>query len=298
MTAGTVGRQPLFILCPGRSYSSVVCAAIGQHPDAMDLPELNLFICETVGDLLALSNSRRGFSGALTGLRRALAQLLHGVQSDESVERVDEWLAARGDWTSRRVLLEIQDLAGGRMIVEKSPTNTRPDSLRRLATEFPSANYLHLARHPRGTLRSFYTNPVKRTRSARSRLKSKGYWLARHKAIIEFTERLAPSQHMYLQGEWFLENPDLFLRQLCGWLELRDDDEAIALMKRPENSPFSSEGPQAAAAGTNRAFIKAPELRVGKVAEERLEGRLEWIEGRDVYLDAETIMLARMLGYR
>ena len=40
---------PLFILCPGRSFSSVVASMIGQHPDAYGLPELNLFLGPTLG---------------------------------------------------------------------------------------------------------------------------------------------------------------------------------------------------------------------------------------------------------
>ena len=43
---------PLVILCPARSFSSVVCAMLGQHPQTYGLPELHLFITDTVDDLL------------------------------------------------------------------------------------------------------------------------------------------------------------------------------------------------------------------------------------------------------
>lgn len=36
--------EPLFILAPPRSFTSVVCAMIGQHPDMCGLPEVNLAI--------------------------------------------------------------------------------------------------------------------------------------------------------------------------------------------------------------------------------------------------------------
>ena len=58
---------PLFILCPGRSFSSVVCGMIGSHPEMFALPELNLFCADTVGELLEMA-SRPGKRNIRHGL--------------------------------------------------------------------------------------------------------------------------------------------------------------------------------------------------------------------------------------
>jgi hypothetical protein len=42
-----VSGRPLFILAPPRSFTSVICGMIGQHPQMYGLPEVNLFAGET-----------------------------------------------------------------------------------------------------------------------------------------------------------------------------------------------------------------------------------------------------------
>ena len=42
---------PLFLLAPPRSYTSLVNAMLGQHPQAFGLPELCLFNVERLVDL-------------------------------------------------------------------------------------------------------------------------------------------------------------------------------------------------------------------------------------------------------
>jgi len=48
---------PLILLCPPRSFSTVVCAMLGQHPELYGFPELNLFVVDTVKELLELDGS-------------------------------------------------------------------------------------------------------------------------------------------------------------------------------------------------------------------------------------------------
>lgn len=43
-----------------------------------------------------------------------------------------------------------------RQLVDKSPTQGKPENLVRLQRMFPHANFLHLTRHPRSTGNSFY----------------------------------------------------------------------------------------------------------------------------------------------
>ena len=43
---------PLFILGSPRSFTSLVCAMLGQNPDAYGVPELNLFIEDNLKALI------------------------------------------------------------------------------------------------------------------------------------------------------------------------------------------------------------------------------------------------------
>src|SRR5579862_6331286 len=47
-------KPPVLLLCPPRSFSSVVGAMLGQHPELYGFPELSLFAADTLADLVEL----------------------------------------------------------------------------------------------------------------------------------------------------------------------------------------------------------------------------------------------------
>lgn len=297
-------REPLFILCPGRSFSSVVCAVIGQHPEAFGLPEVHLFAEPTVGDLLDFDTPLFGRVGATSGLKRAVAELTFHEQSYDSVENAARWLDERRSYSGAAMFRELCALASDRVVVDKSPTNSHPDRLALLSRAFPDAHFLHLSRHPRATCRSQHKAYAGRRRHRGHRghrgltgFDHEAYWFTRHKSILEFSRRLDPGQYMFLHGEAFFEAPERFLRQICEWLELSADDAAIARMMKPEQSPFAGIGPENAKYGNNVGFIENPHLRVGKIREESLDGPLEWISEGEVFFCDQTRALACQLGY-
>ena len=142
--------EPLFVLCPPRSYSSLVCGLLGVHPDCYGLPELNLFLGDTLGEGWQSYPVLRRFVGR-DGLLRALAQLHEGAQTNDTVAHANEWIEQHSDWPSRKIFDHIQELVGDRILVEKSPIFTRDrEYLERMLRIFPKASILHLIRHPRG----------------------------------------------------------------------------------------------------------------------------------------------------
>src|SRR5262245_10664556 len=150
--------SPLFVLAPARSYTSVVTMMIGQHPELAGLPELKLFSCVTVGELVASLPSywnERGVRHRSPGLVRAVAQLEFGTQSLESISHAVEWLRERSHWPGVHVFDALQEELSPRVAVEKSPENVLDDNdLKRMASAYPRARYLHLIRHPVTTQRS------------------------------------------------------------------------------------------------------------------------------------------------
>ncbi|MBE2242527.1 MAG: sulfotransferase, partial [Burkholderiaceae bacterium] len=57
--------DPLFLLAPPRSYTSLVNAMLGQHPQAFGLPELCLFNVDKLIDLWRGSKGEISENGAL-----------------------------------------------------------------------------------------------------------------------------------------------------------------------------------------------------------------------------------------
>ena len=144
------------MLCTMRSFSSVACGMIGQHPELYGLPELNLFIADTVSELLETHRSR---PHGIHGLLRALAQLHDGAQNDETVAAASAWLQDHADWTTKQLFDHILEQVQPRMAVDKSPrTALQPAFLQRAYDMYPQALFLHLTRHPRSMGTSLLAN--------------------------------------------------------------------------------------------------------------------------------------------
>lgn len=295
-------HSPLFILCPGRSFSSVVCTAIGQHPELYDVPEIYLGIADTVGELLDRA-TEHGKKYLAYGLVRVIAQLHHEDQSERSALEAWAWLRAHRSWTTSRIYHHVAERIAPKRLVDKSPTHGRPENLERLRTAFPEAFYLHLLRHPNATTRSLYKvhfqrlatrQPEKLPQLAK---RVERQWLKVHRNILAFIGQLPLGKTMRIQGEQLLADPDLYFSQIAEWLEIRTDPAAIEAMKHPERSSYARPGPPSAPYGNNSGFLEDPALRIGRPSTGALLGPLEWSDQGEGF-SSDTIALARQFGYR
>lgn len=296
--------EPLIILCPGRSFSSVVCAMIGQHPQCYGLPELNLFIGDTLGEVIEiyLASGREG----LVGLERTLAQLHDGEQTVETIEAAKAWISEHSALTSRAVLDHIQECVGDRILTEKSPTNVRKDAiLARIMDAYPQAHLMQLLRHPRSRGKSQKTAmDAQKARKMLNRMLGnlpdyEMVWTNTHLMIDDRTRDLPSGQLLRLHGETVLSDLQLYLPQICEWLGIRSDAEAIEAMLHPEDSPYSCIGPENAKFGANPNFLENPYLDMDKLARlnpPTLDAPMDWAPESE--FSPTTRSLAHYYGYR
>jgi len=309
----TVAARPLFILAPARSFTSVICGMLGQHPALYGLPEVNLFAADTYGGLVAtVYNARPGFRH---GLLRAVAQLGLGEQSVANVDAASSWLEENRNITTTEIFSDLAAWAAPRRLVDKSPLYTySAESLARIETGCPDALYLHLTRHPRATCESVYRLRIeirerlgRRIPALRGSAKPlmderiaeledpESLWLKPHEHIMNFLEGIAPERQRRIRGEVFMTDPDRHLGPICEWLGVSSDRQAIAAMKHPETSPYARFGPVNALFGNDPSFLESPELRPYTARELSLEGPLEHGEG--AVLNGAIAQRARQLGY-
>jgi len=294
-------QDPLFIIAPPRSYTSVIGGMIGQHPQVYGLPEVNLSHGDTLGEMWNTVSNAMNFGTA--GLLRLLAQLHEEVQTDESVTRARQWIMRRSHWSGRKVFDHIQEAVGPRMLVDKSPRNTmRIENLHRLLQMFPGASFLHLTRHPRTTGNSTLEllkaygkgDPLNR----RPEFDPEQTWLRSQSHIMEFSRDLAVGQYMRIKGEVLLQNPGLYLPQICDWLGLSSDAASITAMLHPETSAYACIGPASAPFGNDPNFLNHPSLdfdRLARIREASLEGEIDWRPGE--MFSRPVVKLARQFGY-
>lgn len=304
--------QPLFILAAPRSFSSVVAAMIGCHPELYGVPELNLFQCRNMDEFITGENpdwtKKSPFWKVMRhGLLRTVAELYGGEQTIESVAMAERWVEARRDLTSSEVFRELCARAAPYRIVEKSPAYVRKrEYLDRILATFPHARFIHLVRHPRGQCNSMLKakggvgvlmslNAID-TSGVKPQLEPQIVWHDVQVQILNFLEPLPRKQWRTVRGEDLLNDTDRSLAKLCRWLGISRTAKALAAMKQPELSPYACVGPANAWLGNDINFLRSPGFRKGGVSRPRLDGPLDWrTDGRGFYPEVQA--LARELGY-
>ncbi|MCE0505815.1 sulfotransferase [Roseivivax sp. GX 12232] len=296
--------EPIFLIAPGRSYTSLIGGMIGQHPQVYGMPEISVSHADTIGGVLQTLKGPLEYG--LAGLLRLLAQLHDGEQTEETVNAARQWLMQRAHWSIAELFAHIQDQVGDKALFDKSPrTVTNYDNMARLLQVFPNASFLHLTRHPITTcksamaLRNSFADANKPKRRARINLDPENTWRRAQDNITRFTATLPPGQCLRVKAEMILSDPPKYLAQICEWLGLSTEPDALEAMMHPENSPYASIGPPSALYGNDPNFLKNPVLdmsRLQNIAEPSLDSHLPWRDDGGA-LAPETIRLARQFGY-
>jgi Sulfotransferase family len=312
---------PVFILAPPRSFTSVVCAMLGQHPQMYGFPELHLFCASTMAEWSAqCSRTNRAM---IHGLLRTVAQLVFDVQTEETIVLARAWIRRRAHMTTSYMFELLAKRVYPKISVDKSPSTVY--SLKRMLRAyemFPQARFIHLLRHPRSQgeslmkhiglypvrsevpkwmvdLASFpcHSKPSAGEVQHRNTLDPQFGWFALNMKICNFLEFVPNQQKMTIRGEELMTNTDEAFGRIASFLGVRTDPAAIEEMKHPERSPYASFGPPGARRGNDRLFLSDPVLRPNVVKSQSLEGSLPWRGDRGGF-SPEVVALARHFGYR
>ena len=299
---------PLFLLAPPRSYTSLVNAMLGQHPQAFGLPEMCLFNVDTLVDLWKGSKTEIAENGSMVrhGLLRAVAEIYCGEQRATTVNMALAWASRREDWETGRVFQEIVAKLHPLVAVEKSPSYTM--SVKRMQAmhrAFPDARFLHLVRHPVAQCKSLMA-----INDGAFSLKVEGFELGEDYALLEpqiawhdlnlnildFLDEVPPERQMRMRGEDIMADPRRHLAEIARWAGLRDDDEAVDAMMHPEQSPFACFGPINALFGNDPNFLAGPTFRPHTPKVPALDKPVPWrLDGKGLY--PQVIALAHEFGY-
>lgn len=305
--------SPIFVLAPPRSFTSVFCGALGQHPELFGVPELNLFQIENMQDFQTGPSEMPKAAQLIwrlrgrEGLLRTVAQLYSGEQTIDSIEMAERWTRVRADRSTRDVYHEVCNKILPLRLMDKSPAYTSKSLfLDRIIGTFPNARFIHLIRHPRGQCESvmrmrgfpiwtFFQNAIDRSVHPPV-VDPQILWHDMHVRILRFLDRVPRDQWLRVQGEAFMSNVDGVLKGVCGWLGVSTSKDAIHSMKHPENSFFAHVGPPNALYGNDPNYLKSPELRPYIAKDQSLEGPVGWRpDGKGFH--PRVIEMAQKLGY-
>jgi hypothetical protein len=297
---------------------------LGQHPELYGVPELNLFLAETIEQLLQqLKNNQLRMRH---GLVRTVAQLYAGEQTLSSISMAHRWLLNRLHCSTGEVYVELSSKVQPLRILDKSPAyclNTK--SLNRIRQTFPGAHYLHLIRHPRPQGESFmklilkihhqqqkYKQKLSLPKMKRSLsptlvdcldrsmglpiIDPQNLWYRMHWRILDFLSTVPAEQQMRLRGEDLLDDPRRHFEKICHWLGLSWNESAFEAMLHPEDSPYACFGPYGAQFGNDPNFLNSPTYRQRAIVPSKLEGPLPWRRDAGGFIPP-VVKLAQELGY-
>jgi Sulfotransferase family len=308
--------EPVFILAPPCTFSWIVCAMLGGHPDAYGLPELHLFRAETVGEWWDLVET--GTFAMDHGLLRAVAELYFGEQSDRTVAVARGWVRRRAHLTTGLLFEELVERLKPLVAIEKSPSLVYDAAMMQRALEmFPRARFIHLVSHPRlysemvvealeGTrekpdnpfpfwLVQLASFPDGRA-TAREDLDPQRSWLALHGNVVQFLASVPEGQQRTVMGEDLMADGGAVLADVAEWLELRVDEDAVEQMQHPERSPYAQLGPPSARLGSDAFLFGGSRRRPEWLVPRSLDGPLEWRHD-GLGLAVEVKRMARQFGY-
>jgi hypothetical protein len=258
---------PIIILGTGRSFTSVICSMIGQHPDMIGFPETNIFRDLTLGEVY----DRFGKGGAIirrSGLLRALAHYHHGSQTEETIDEAEIFVLEHEHWTFVESANYFRKLAAPKGIVEKSISTCRNiETLARVLEAWPDARFIHITRQPEAITKSMQSRVDDAVEKGKGKRLTKmlqtrsfdQYFNVYTSTILGFMATLPPGRGMNLHGEDFLSDARLYARQICEWAGLDASDAAIERMMHPEDNPFAFKGPDNAKGGMSATFLENPQ---------------------------------------
>jgi hypothetical protein len=314
-TNGRSSDLPLVcVLSPPRSFSTVIAAMLGQHPQLYGLAETHLLSVSTLDEWWSSAGVA---SFPMThGLLRSVAELVFGQQSEVSVRNAAALLRARSSWSSADMLALLADRVHPRTLVEKSPVLCfREEWMLRAAETFPNARFIQLTRHPRSqalSVRKHIRKSLELGRPMPLWLRNLGWsdgrgqlfpefdpqrsWYTLNANIDGFVSKLPSDRWMRVRGEDVLRDPWSRLAEIASWLGIETDSVAVDAMLHPERSPFAGFGPPGAVYGNDLFFLCDARLRPERAAgAENLEDPLEWRSA--ARFAPEVVALAQRFGY-
>nr|WP_228038135.1 type I polyketide synthase [Nodosilinea sp. LEGE 06152] len=219
-------RNPpmVFLLSAPRSGSTLLRVMLAGHPGLFCPPELHLLPFNT----LEAQGAALGYSYLQEGLQRAVMELLQ-VKADQAEALLSEW--RQHQTTVPAVYDKLQQMAEGRLLVDKSPTYSLSlETLERAEQMFEGAKYIHLVRHPYAVIESFVHNRMYKIFDLEPddpyRL-AEQVWQACNQNIRTFAQSLDADRHYTLRYEDLVVDPEPSMRDLCAFLELPFDPAVL-----------------------------------------------------------------------
>ncbi|MGF1589286.1 MAG: hybrid fatty acyl-AMP ligase/type I polyketide synthase [Pleurocapsa sp.] len=205
-----------FILSSPRSGSTLLRVMLAGHSSLFSPPELHLLPF----DSMAQREQELGISQLGEGLKRAF-MALKSINAAQSQALIEELTAKNA--SVAEVYHQLQQLAGDRLVVDKSPTYaSNRKTLERAETIFKGAKYIHLVRHPYSVIESFARMRMDKLVGGNSDpyQLAELIWRDSNQNILDFAQEIDPERYHLIYYEDLVSKPQEVLTDICNFLEI------------------------------------------------------------------------------
>jgi len=281
-------KPMVFVACSPRSGSTIFRVMLAGHPGLFCPPELYLLHFETMQEWDQNVGFGDVFAWNRQGLEWAFGELM-GVESDASQAHIDELIGQNESIYS--IYGHLQELADGRLLVDKTPTYAVDmEALERAERLFEAPKYIHLVRHPYTVIDSFLRVRLDKLLGPNlfkepdvdPYVVAETVWALSNRNMLQFLERIEPGRQHLVRYEDLVSDPASVMTDLCRFLGIPFNEAVLS----PYDNPL---GRMVGGIGDPNIF------QHDRINPERGEA---WKKIRlPRYLDESTRQLALQFGY-
>jgi hypothetical protein len=285
----------VFLLSPPRSGSTLTRVMLGGHPQLFAPPELQLLNFRTLGEREAAFSSERD-NFWLQGTVRALMEL-RSFDVGQAEALMADYVGR--DLTTLEFFRQIQEFAGERVVVDKTPCYALdPHTLRRLEQDFQEARYIHLVRHPCATISSFeearlhvfFPTFFSKQPCFTPRQLAELIWVISNQNILAFLSEVPQHRRHCIRFEELVSNPSGVTRSVAAFLGIPFDAEMLEPYREKKSRMTDPIRPLARMLG---------DVKFHEHGGIEAEAASRWRDsGQTLRLGEVTWELAESLGYR
>ncbi|HAG79941.1 MAG TPA: hypothetical protein DCL61_01955, partial [Cyanobacteria bacterium UBA12227] len=213
-----------FVLSTPRAGSTLLRVMLAGHPALFSPPELHLLPFEGMAEW----SEELGLSYLGEGLQRAFMELLD-IDGNASKKLIED--LTQQDISIQNVYARLQELAGKRLLVDKSPSYAASmQTLERSEELFAGAKYIHLVRHPYAVIESFVRNRIDKILGIEEfdpHFVAEQIWVRINRNILEFGQQIDSSRYHLLRYEELVSDPATVMNGLCEFLEIPFDEAVL-----------------------------------------------------------------------
>jgi phthiocerol/phenolphthiocerol synthesis type-I polyketide synthase E len=222
-------RRMIFLLSSPRAGSTLLRVMLAGHADLFCPPELNLLFFETMREWHDGLGFDQGLWWRAQGVHAAFVRLLE-LGIDEGWSYIDDLVAENK--SVRQVYRQIQDLIGGRLLVDKTPMYALDrQTLDCAETMFEAPVYVFLVRHPYAVIDSLlrarfdrmFGSMLFKERVPDPYVVAETVWAVCNRNLLQFLDKIPRERQYLIRYEDLVVEPSQTMMDLCQFLNISYD---------------------------------------------------------------------------